>query len=48
MSFEDDMIEYGFTDGNDLMDEAGGIYEHQHIQETEWEKHEKWFDLDCI
>lgn len=48
MCFEDDMIEYGFTDGNDLMDEAGGIYEHQHIQETEWEKHEKWFDLDCI
>lgn len=33
MSFEDDMIEYGFTDGNDYMDylynEANKIYERQ-------------------
>lgn len=31
MSFEDDMIEYGFSDGNDymdyLMDEADRMYE---------------------
>ena len=36
MSFEDDMIEYGFSDGNDymdyLMDEADRMYEKQEEQ----------------
>ena len=52
MSFEDDMFEYGFTDGNDymdyLMDEADKIYERQQIQERKWEEREKWLDSDCF
>lgn len=52
MSFEDDMIENGFTDGNDyidyLMDEADRIYERQQIQDSEWEEHERWLDSNYI
>ena len=48
MSFEDDMIEYGFTDGNDymdfLMDEADRIYERQQIQNAESEEYERWLN----
>lgn len=48
MSFEDDMIEYGFTDGNDymdfLMDEADRIYECQQIQNAESEEYERWLN----
>lgn len=48
MSFEDDMIEYGFTDGNDymafLMDEADRIFERQQIQNAESEECERWLN----
>lgn len=46
MSFEDDMIESGFWDGNDymdyLMDEADRIQEKQREQEAQWEMFEKY------
>lgn len=46
MSFEDDMIESGFWDGNDymdyLMDEADRIQEKQREQEAQWEMFENY------
>ena len=46
MSFEDDMIEYGFLDGNDyldyLMNEADRIQKKQREQEAQWEMFEKY------
>ena len=46
MSFEDDMIDYGFWDGNDyldyLMDEADRIQEKQREQEAQWEMFENY------
>ena len=48
MSFEDDMFEYGFTDGNDymdyLMDEADQIYDRQQRQELEDKAYEQWVE----
>lgn len=44
MSFEDDMIEYGFSDGNDymdyLMDEADRMYEKQEEHNRRAEEYE--------
>ena len=46
MSFEDDMIEYGFSDGNDymdyLMDEADRMYEKQEEHNRRAEGYEAW------
>lgn len=46
MSFEDDMIEYGFSDANDymdyLMDEADKVYEEQ----KQWSEDNDWDDWD--
>lgn len=46
MSFEDDMIEYGFWDGNDyldyLMDEADRIQEELQEQEAQWKMLENY------
>lgn len=48
MSFEDDMIEYGFTDGNDymdyLMDEGERMYEKQEERNRRAEEYEAWLD----
>ena len=48
MSFEDDMIEYGFTDGNDymdyLMDESERMYEKQEEDNRRAEEYEAWLD----
>ena len=48
MSFEDDMIEYGFSDGNDymdyLMDEADRMYEKQEEQNRRAEEYEAWLN----
>ena len=48
MSFEDDMFEYGFTDGNDymdyLMDEADQIYDRQQRLELEDKAYEQWVE----
>ncbi len=48
MSFEDDMIEYGFTDSNDYIDYlynvADKIFERQEEQEHGWKEHEEWLE----
>lgn len=48
MSFEDDMIEYGFSDGNDymdyLMDEADRMYEKQEEHNRRAEGYEAWLN----
>ena len=48
MSFEDDMIEYGFTDDNDymdyLMDEGERMYEKQEGRNRRAEEYEAWLD----
>lgn len=48
MSFEDDMIEYGFSDGNDymdyLMDEADRMYEKQEEHNRRAEEYEAWLN----
>lgn len=48
MSFEDDIFEYGYTDGNDymdyLMDEADQIYDRQQKQELEDRAYEQWVE----
>lgn len=48
MSFEDDMIEFGFTDGNDYMDylydEAEKIMKRQAERKQEIEEYEEWLN----
>lgn len=48
MSFEDDIIENGFSDGNDyidyLMDEAESIMQREREREQQAEKYEEWLE----